>query len=79
MSIADPFLQFQPQYDYFSGLSLVSTFDYSGLVPVLATGSHFSKSTFDAPFGFDYLLHNTAVPMTSDPSENSFFSTCAST
>ena len=74
MPIADPFLQFQSQYDYFSDPSLVSPFDCSGSAPGFATGSFFSKSTLDAPLWAD---HSYAIPtpMPSDPFENNHFNT----
>lgn len=50
MPIADPFLQFEPQYDYFSSY-LGSAFNYSTSTPGLATSDFFSKGTFDTSLG----------------------------
>ena len=73
MPITDPFLQFPPQYDYFSGPYTVPTFDYGGFEPVLTTGgNHFSKSALDVPPGFGHLRGIPAL-MASDSSENTFF------
>ena len=77
MPIADPFLQFQPQYDYFSDPYLVSPFDYCGLAPELAPGGFFSKNAFDTPLGPDNPSHGIPAPMTSNTFERNFVSTYA--
>ena len=77
MPITDPFLQFQPQYDYFSDPYLVSPFDYSGLVPGLAPGGFFSKNAFDTPLRPDNPSNGIPAPITSNTFENNFFSTYA--
>jgi len=70
--ITDPFLQFQPQYDYSPDPFLISTFNYGGSTPGLATGSLLSKSVFDTPLGYHYPSHCIPAPITSDPFENIF-------
>jgi len=74
MPITDPFLQFQPQYDYFSGPSLVLPFDYNGSTSWPVTGGFFSKSAFDTPPESDHLFRGIPAP-TPDPFENNIFST----
>lgn len=69
MPIAGPFLQYQPQYDYFSDPALVPSFEYGGTTPGLSTDSFFSKSTFDTPLGLDRLYHGIPSPTISDPSD----------
>lgn len=58
MPITDPFLQFHPEFDYFSDPSLVSLFDYSGSTPGVAAGGFFSKSAFDTSIGPDPLYRD---------------------
>jgi hypothetical protein len=72
MPITDPFLQFQPQYDYFSDPYLVPPFDYSGSVHGLTPGGFFSKNAFDTP---DNLSHGIPAPKTSNTFESNFFNT----
>jgi len=71
--ITDPFLQFQPQYDYFSDPSLVSAFNYSGSTPGLATAGFSPKSAFDMPLGFDHLFHGIPAPIMVNPFGNNSF------
>lgn len=75
MPITDPFLQFEPQYDYFTGLSLGSTLNYGPPAPELATGGFFPKSTFDTPLGFDHLFHINLTPTPFDLFENPLLTT----
>ena len=72
--MSDSLLQFQPQYDYFSDLSLISAAGYGGTAIGLVTGSLFSKDVFGTPLGTDHLFHGISVPMLSELSEN-FFNT----
>lgn len=72
--IIDPFLQFQPQSDYFSDHSLVSPFDYSGSTPGLATNGFVLKSALDAPLWPDH-SYGIPAPITSNSLENDFLST----
>lgn len=66
MPIADPFLQFQSQLDYFSGPSPVSTFDDTRSTSVVAGGDLFSKGAFDTPLGFDQIFRDIPTSITSD-------------
>lgn len=59
--IADPFLQFQPQYDYFTDPCLISAFDCYGSIPELAPGNLFSKGGLNSSFGFDSLLWHSST------------------
>jgi hypothetical protein len=72
MHIADPFLQFESQYDYPSDPSLGSTLSYSTSAPGFTT-SGFSKSAFDPPLGFDHLFHGNLIPTASDHFESALF------
>lgn len=72
-SIADPFLHFQPQYDYFSDHSLASALDYSGLIPGVTTDGFSSKRAFDTPLGPNHPSYGIPIPITSGPLENDFF------
>jgi len=73
LPITNPFLQSQPQYDYFLGSSLVSVLDYSynGSTPGLTTDNFFSKNAFDMPLGFDYRGISSPI-MTNPFNENNF-------
>ena len=75
MPIADPFLQFEPQYEHFSDYSLGSTFTYNTPTFGLPTSDIFSKSTFDMPLGFDHFFHGIPKPTKPDPLENTLFNT----
>ena len=74
MHITDPFLQFEPRYDYLPAPSLDSTLSYSTSTPGLAT-SYASKSPFDTPLGFDHLFHGNPIPTTPGHFESGFFNT----
>lgn len=70
MPIADPFLQFESQSDYFSDSSLGFTFNYDTLTPGLASGGCLSTTAFGAPLGFDHLFHGNPTPTTPDSLES---------
>ena len=74
MYITDPFLQFEPQYDYLPAPFLDSTLSYSTSTPGLAT-SYASKSPFDTPLGFDPLFHGNLTPTTPGHFESALFNT----
>jgi len=71
--IADPFLQFLPQYGYFSDPSLVSSLNYGESSPGLAPGAFFPKGASGTPLALDHRSHDIPVHMTFDPFEIDFF------
>jgi hypothetical protein len=75
MPIVDPFLQFEPQYDYFSGSSTNYALNYSTLPLGLATDGLSSKTMFDPLPRFNHLFQGNPIPATPDNFENTLFNT----
>ena len=77
MPITDPFLQFQPQYDYLMDPSRIYLFDYGGSTPGFATGGFFPKTAFDTPPTSDHLPQCIQTPISTNPFDNNFPNTHA--